>query len=477
MSLRARMVISAVTAAALLVAACGLVVVLVVRAEMVDAADDVAETRAEEVAALARMGALPPRLGEAEEMETAVQVVAGDEVISATVGARDRDFFAGVPLQAPGQDVVVKRETLPVDDEGPFQVTALGTETPSGAATVYVAIDIEDVDDFVGELMKVGGAAVLVLMVTVGFLFWLVVGRTLAPIDEIRRRADAITDHHQLDQRIPEPASQDELGRLTRTINAMLGRLEASALKQEQFVADAAHALRSPLASTWTRLETTLAARGTGPDYEAVLREVLAENLRLSSLADRLLLLARSDASALRLRAVPVDLDDVVREVVAGFRPTSLRLTARIETPAQVSGEPSLLEQVLRNLVENALRHARTSVEVVLTTQSSNAVLMVDDDGPGIPTAERQQAFERFVRLDDARRRDQGGAGLGLAIVGQIVRSHGGTVDVDEAPGGGARFRVLLPLAGDHSHTGVGPPSDGRHQPVQPEPLSGRPRP
>ena len=446
MSLRVRMVVIAVVTVALLVTICGLLVVVMVRTELLVAADDVGEVRAEQVAELARLDVLPTRIAETDDLEAAVQVVVNGAVVSATVNAMTRDIFAGVPLQRPDDDVVVERATLPIAQTGPFRVTAVGVQTPRGNATVYVAVDVEDINAFVSALVKIGGASLLGLMVAVALLLWVVIGRTLSPIADIRRRAETISDHHQLHQRVPEPDAYDEIGLLARTLNAMLARLEASAHQQERFVADAAHELRSPLASTRARLETALSGHAAAREHEPVLRDVLMENLRMSSLVNRLLLLARTDAGAEGVDAVPVDLDDLVREVTSGFRMRNVHLVQRIKEPAQVLGEPALLEQVLHNLIENAVRHARSHVEITLTADRQHGVLTVDDDGVGIPPEKRDQVFQRFVRLDDSRRRESGGAGLGLAIVWQIVQAHHGTVEVKDSPTGGARLRVFLPL-------------------------------
>jgi signal transduction histidine kinase len=444
LSLRSRMVLIAAAAFGLVVVLAGTFIVLTVRAELIDAADEAGEARAEEVAKLARLDMLPPRLVAVEDVEAAVQVVRDDEVVSATPNAPGRDFFA-VPEQPPGSDDVVQVAKLPLDDDGPFRVTALGTRTPQGNATVFVAVDVEDIDEAVGALVRQGAIGLALLLLAFSSVLWIVVGRTLGSVDAIRRRAEQITGH-RLDQRVPEPAAKDEIYRLARTINDMLARLEVSATRQERFVADAAHELRTPLAALRARLETAL-ARGDGAADELLLPDVLEEAVRMSSLVDRLLLLARGDAGMVRVNARPVDLDDVLRDVISSTRVGGVTVRVSDIRPVQVLGETSLLEQVFRNLLENAVRHARTAVEVSLTSDSENAVLTVDDDGPGIPPPVREEVFRRFVRLDDSRGRAQGGVGLGLAIVAEILRLHSGTVEVADSPTKGARLRVRLPLA------------------------------
>lgn len=463
MSLRSRMVLIATTAVAVVVALAGVLIVLAVRSELISAADEVGEVRAEQVAQLAAAGDLPHKLVHAEDIEVAVQVVQGGRVVSATQNALGSAVFP-LPLQPPGADRVIRVAALPIEREGPFRVTAYGTRTPQGDATVFVAVDVEKIDELLGALVRQGAIGLTVLLIVFGVVLWVVVGRTVASVEAIRRRAELITGR-RLDQRVPEPAARDEIHRLARTLNDMLARLEESAKRQDRFVADAAHELRTPLATLRARVETAL-ARGNGEADAQLLPDVLEEATRMSSLVDQLLLLARSDAGTLNGGDRPVDLDDVLRDVISSTRPGGVTVSVKDVQPVQVLGESSLLEQVFRNLLENAVRHARSAVNVTLTSDAGSALLMVDDDGPGIPQADRADVFRRFVRLDDSRERAQGGVGLGLAIVAEIVRIHSGTVEVTESPAHGARLCVRLPLAdqlaGDTFTPGPGHPAGSR---------------
>jgi signal transduction histidine kinase len=293
--------------------------------------------------------------------------------------------------------------------------------------------------------MTAGGVGLVMMVVPVSILLWLAVGRALAAVEAIRGRAERITAA-RLSDRVPEPTRMDEIGRLARTINAMLARLDASASEQKRFLADAAHELRSPVASLRAQLETM---RGSSPDTGQV-ADLLTETIRLQTLADQLLLIARSDAGTVGRLSEPVDLDDVVSAVVTARRTEPGGTAVRVDTtevqPVQVTGESGILEQVVRNLLDNALRYARQTVHIRLTVSGTNAVLTVDDDGPGIPPEARAEVFHRFTRLDSARDRDAGGVGLGLAIVKGIVTELGGSVDVTDSPYGGARFQVNLPV-------------------------------
>ena len=267
---------------------------------------------------------------------------------------------------------------------------------------------------------------------------------TLAPVAAIRERADAITGS-ELHQRVPEPVGRDEISDLARTINEMLDRLESSAKRQEAFVADAAHELRSPIASLQARLETELLSPRSATD-DSMTRDLLRETIRMARLVDHLLLLARSDAGTISADKIPVDLEEVVRESVTSAGESPVPITTEQVEPVQVMGQPALLEHVVSNLLDNAGRFADSSISVSLKANGRHAILTVDDDGPGIPEHFREDVLNRFVRVDESRDRGTGGAGLGLAIVSEIVRVHSGEIVISDSPAGGARVRVLLPL-------------------------------
>jgi signal transduction histidine kinase len=351
-----------------------------------------------------------------------------------------------LPMQPPGRSRVFSFEPVSIADTDVSRVVARGTDTGTGAATVFVAVATEEISETMGTAAQVGLAALPLLVLSLSAAMWFVIGRTLEPVEIIRREADAVNGSH-LDRRVSEPAQHDEIGRLARTVNAMLARLQDSAERQRRFVADAAHELRSPIASLRLQLETARENHQRVP-WEELSRDLLDETVRMQQLAEQLLLLARADAGTLNARRVPVDLDDVVDTVVDHLAPSHpVRVDRGAVDPVQVTGDPVLLEQVVRNLVENAVRHADHDVRVSLARVDGHAILTVDDDGPGIPYDRRPEAFERFARLDGARDRDEGGAGLGLAIVADIVRAHGGQVDIEDASLGGARVQVRLPVS------------------------------
>jgi signal transduction histidine kinase len=267
---------------------------------------------------------------------------------------------------------------------------------------------------------------------------WLVIGRTLRPIALLRRGAAEISGTAR-SRRLPVPEARDEVHSLATTLNDMLGRLEEAGARQRALVSDAAHELRSPLASIRLQLEVAL-SHPQGQDWKETAEGVLEDALRLSRLAEDLLALARLDEGRPGRRE-PVNLAEEARRTAERYG-----LTPEIASPAIVLGDALDLGRVLTNLIDNAVRHASSVVAVALRAGGGTAELTVTDDGPGIAPEDRERVFDRFTRLDSARSRDDGGAGLGLSIVRTTVEAHGGTVHLEDAAPG-LRAVVRLPLA------------------------------
>ncbi len=312
--------------------------------------------------------------------------------------------------------------------------------------TVVAQRSLTEVNESVDKLKDIMYVAVPALIALVALAAWYFAGRTLKPVEAIRAEAEAITGS-TIHRRVPEPKTDDEVGRLARTMNAMLGRLDESSQRQRQFVSDASHELRSPLASIRTNVEVAL-RNPDRTDWNAVAGRVLAEDARMEATVSELLDLARLDElpDGSPIESLPeVDLDELVHdETVHDHR--VLISTTRVSA-GRVHGRREQLARMVRNLLDNADRHARTMVAIELHNDSETGVveLTVDDDGPGIPVEDRERVFDRFTRLDDGRARDAGGLGIGLSMVKAIVEQHGGTVSISEAPIGGARFTVSLP--------------------------------
>ncbi|HEX3090686.1 MAG TPA: HAMP domain-containing sensor histidine kinase [Ilumatobacteraceae bacterium] len=273
------------------------------------------------------------------------------------------------------------------------------------------------------------------VVLVVALVAWLLAGRALRPVEAMRLEVENISAT-TLQRRVREPRSHDEVARLARTMNSMLGRLQTSRDHERQFLSDASHELRSPLASMRAQLET-----GTWPsDADGV----KAEAARLSHIVDDLMDLAKADEAA--PPTTETDLDEVVVEEVSAISPTTdIAIDTTNVSAARLIGDRQALARLVRNLVDNASRHATSRVDVSLTNVDGVVTLTVDDDGEGVAEDDRERIFERFTRTDSSRSRDTGGVGLGLAVVRATAQRHGGDVHCETAPNGGARFVVTLP--------------------------------
>jgi signal transduction histidine kinase len=287
---------------------------------------------------------------------------------------------------------------------------------------------------------------------------WLVTGAALRPIEELRRGAQDITGTAIARGRtLPVPEARDEVHSLAVTLNDMLARLEAAQRRQRALVSDAAHELRSPIASIRTQLEVAV-DHPEAVEWRQTAAGVLADTLRLARLAEDLLALARLDEQAGRpRRGRPADLAALAREGSARYAGARVSVTACAFGPIMVVGDAGGLDRMLVNLIDNAVRYARSRVSVTVAA-GPWLLLSVSDDGPGIPAEDAERVFDRFTRLDDARSRDSGGTGLGLAIVRNIVTNHLGTVAVQSTVGEGSTFTIRLPRV----HLDAGQSGSGR---------------
>jgi signal transduction histidine kinase len=435
-TVRVRTTIAATVLVGLALLAGGIALVLAMRDALTDEVRDAARVRAADTAAALEARTDPSFVAvglDDEDDDAFIQILDGDgDVVDAS------PLVAGDPAVArlePGESAEVT-----VDDDDEFMAVA----ADAGRYTVIAARTLDTVSEstsVVTDLLIIG---LPVLLAVAALTTWLVVGRALAPVESIRREVDAISSA-ELDRRVPNPPGNDEIARLATTMNDMLERLERGQARQRRFVADASHELRSPVASIRQHAEVAQAH----PDRTtvgALAETVAAENLRVERLVDDLLLLTRADEHTLQLQQRPVDLDDLVFEEAHRLRDaTSVRVDTSRVSAGRVSGDRAALWRALRNLGDNAVRHAASQVAFALNVQDGAVVLDVDDDGQGIAVADRQRVFERFVRLDAARARDAGGSGLGLAIVAEVVAAHHGTISIGNSGLGGARFEVRLP--------------------------------
>ncbi len=331
-------------------------------------------------------------------------------------------------------------DAVPNDD---MRVSGQKVSTPSGEYTVIVGGGSEEVEAtarIVALLLACGGP--VIVAVAAGASYWLV-RRSLQSVDAIRGRVAEISTS-DLAERVPVPASRDEISALAVTMNEMLSRLEAGHRAQQRFVGDASHELRSPLATIISGLEVAQ-AHPELLDAELAVNTLLPEAQRMSALIQDLLVLARADEQSLVLRTQPVQLDDIAEVEASRVRRSAECSVQTAISPTHLTGDPAALSRVVRNLVDNAVRHAKSRVELNIDSRDGTATVAVSDDGPGIAPADRGRVFERFVRLDSDRARSSGGSGLGLAIVAELVAAHGGTVSIRDRSGGGTTVLVKLP--------------------------------
>jgi signal transduction histidine kinase len=436
LGLRGRITLVATLLFAVGVVTGAVLTVVVVNLSLTRSLDTGAVKTGHDVAALVDSGRAPNPILATSGGVVQVQVVDGDNhVVNASPGG---DFAVSIvtadQLRRIRGGARIEVHGLTTGANDPLRVIGV----PAGAETVLVATDAERISQAVRIVRAAAFIGGPLAILTMALLTYWVVGRTLRPVASLRHGAEEITTAGLTEQRLPVPEAHDEIYRLAETLNAMLDRIATSTNRQRTFVGDAAHELRSPLASLRVQLE--VAGRlGPAEDLPALIDDVLIDVDRLEHLVADLLTLARSDEAggSLRLRE-PIEVDELVRAVVAGYDGARVPVTADV-TPAAagliVNGDPDSLRRVVVNLIDNAVRYAADSVQVRVTAERSpnasappSVVLAVGDDGPGIAAGERERVFDRFYRTAESRSRESGGTGLGLPIVRDLVRAHGGTV-------------------------------------------------
>jgi signal transduction histidine kinase len=436
-SLRRRITLSATVVVGIALIVGAVLAGVLLRFSLVEQLRASAEADAEQTASLIEDSGLPAELQDVED--GFVQVLAPDgRVLLASDDLED----AGAVDVPEGESATVR---LPGED-GEFLVASEEADD----LVIVVGRSLDGADETLGTVVMLLLIAVPLLIVLVSGTTWLVVGRALRPVERMRREVDEVTATN-LHSRLAVPSDADEIARLAGTMNSMLDRLERSQHAQRQFISDASHELKSPLASLRQYAEVATAHPDRITPNELA-EAILDEGSRLERLVQGMLLLARADENALEASRTAVDLDDLVLREAKRLRDsTSLTVSTSEVGAARVRGDEGLLGQIVRNLIDNAARHARVHVALSLGSAGTrhDTVFAVDDDGDGVPPEERGRVFERFVRLDEARARDSGGSGLGLAIARELARAHGGDVTVGASPLGGARFEVRLPAASD----------------------------
>lgn len=439
-TIRVKATLASTVVVAIALTVAGLTLVQVLRTSQIRSIDSTLELRATDIESLIATDGGIAGLSVEDDEDGFVQILdKSGAVVAASLN------IEGEPSLVTGTgDSTVTMKVTEVDS-GDFRVHAHLTEG-ADTVTIVVGTNLENVDRVLTTVRNSLLLGLPLLLALIAALVWVVVGRALRPVEAIRSEVADIGGG-DLHRRVPAPGTNDEIGRLAMTMNEMLDRLEASSVAQAQFVSDASHELRTPIAVIRHELEIALRS-----DDEVLLREtavdVLDEDLRMQRLVEDLLLLARRDG---RSGAVPpverslVDLDDIALGEAQRVS-TQIRVDTSGISAGQVRGNEDQLVRVVRNLLDNALSHAKQTVQAsVSSTDDGVVVLCVEDDGPGVAEADRERIFERFARSDEARTRDNGGSGLGLAIVAGIVTDHAGTVAVDTSPAlGGARFTATF---------------------------------
>lgn len=324
-----------------------------------------------------------------------------------------------------------------------MRVSGQRVATASGDYTVLVGGGSEAVEATARTLaVLLACCAPIIVAVAAAATYWLV-RRSLQSVDAIRAQVAEISTS-DLAERVPVPNGRDEIAALAVTMNEMLSRIEAGHRAQQRFLGDASHELRSPLATIISGLEVA-EAHPELLDADLAVNTLLPEAQRMHTLIQDLLLLARADEQRLVRRKEQMALDDIAEAEAARVRRGAHCAIHTDISPVLLTGDSAAVSRMIRNLVDNAVRHANSCVGIEVSNRNGTATLTVSDDGPGIAPAERARVFERFVRLDSDRARSGGGAGLGLAIVAEVVAAHGGTITVADRPGGGTRMVVTLP--------------------------------
>ncbi len=438
-SVRGRTTILVTLLFALTLIVSGVALLSVLRRTMIDNIDTALALRAADLGALAASGIAPRNITIPDDGTSFAQIILDGDVIASSTNVRGQP---AVDTLADSSEITVRQTS---GDDEVFRLLVTEQNSPAGPVTIAVGTTLADMERTIRVATWTLTIAGIALVTLAGAATWAVVRRALRPVDAMRAEVADITVSG-LDRRVSQPATDDEIRLLADTMNDMLGRIEAGTRAQRDFVSAASHELRTPIAVIRHVLEVSRVS--DSPDWRDIADSVLEENLRMERLVDDLLLIARTDAGVSTSdRWTTLDLDDIVFEEARRV-PSTMRIDLAQVSAGQVNGDGDQLRRVVRNLLDNALRHASHTVAVELDSIDGRVSVAVDDDGSGIAPEDRQRIFERFVRLDQSRNRSDGGVGLGLPIVAELLESHGGDVRVEASERlGGARFVVTLPDA------------------------------
>ncbi|WP_028062316.1 sensor histidine kinase [Solirubrobacter soli] len=444
MPLRFKLTLAFTGVMAVLLTGAGIALSVLVANNLDNTIDDGLEARAGDAAAVvaARNGG-----GSALDStgESFAQVLdAEGTVIDTTTGAGAASLLdhASVMQVRHGDDVIVERRT---GDGASVRLLARPVRADRTQEIVVVGEPLAQRERALGALhalLAIGGPIALLIASVVGYVL---AAAALRPVERMRRHAAAVTAAGT-SERLPVPPTNDEIGRLGRTLNEMLARLEVAFKRERAFVSDASHELRTPLAILRTELELALRGTHTKEELEDALRSAAEEAERLSSLAEDLLVIARSDQGRLPVHPEPLVAGEVLQRVAGRFQTRAKverrPITADPSEGVSLNADPARIEQALANLVDNALTYGHGNVVLSARRENGCVELHVFDEGPGFPPDFLPRAFERFTRADEARTR--GGTGLGLAIAAAVAGAHGGSAHAKNIEGG-ADVWIALP--------------------------------
>ena len=457
---RVRLTLAFAAAMALILGTTGFIVHSSLASDLDRTVNDGLDARADDVAALIR------RSGPNFSSPHPGRLVEGDEDFLQLIDAHGNRLggeppILGRPLLTPNERsqalkaplIIGRREVPALANEG-VRLHAEPLEVGGKRAILVVGTSLETRDEALSSLRHlfvIGGPIALVLVALGGYGL---AAMSLRPVEAMRQRATVLSVHDS-GGRLPVPPGRDELARLGGTLNEMLDRVEVSLERERAFIADASHQLRTPLAILRTEIELALKEKRSRAELESALASAAEETERLVRLSDDLLVLAHVDQKAAApLRIGRVDATELLERTARRFAPLAKRSRRAIEvdttSDAALPGDANWLAQALGNMLDNALRHSKTHVQLRALRENNLIELHVLDDGPGFATSILGHAFERFSRGDDARA--DSGAGLGLAVVAAIARAHNGSAHAANRVGGGADVWLALPLDAQPEH-------------------------
>ena len=446
---RKRATATAITVVALALVAGGVLLLVLLQTSLIAATETVAKSKAADVVALIAAHDVSEA---AQSMATTarggqyVQIIdAQGKVVASSEKSAEKSALSELRPD-PGKTITDSVSSLQsIGDTDEFLIVASGVQTDEGSFTVIVASTVQIQADSVATVAWFLLGATPLLLVVVGAAVWFLVGRSLRQVERIRGQVARI-NASRLSERVEVPVTHDEIHRLAQTMNSMLDKLQASDAEQRRFVSDASHELRSPLATISAGLEIA-AADPSGETWRGLQDMLSGETARMRYLVDDLLTLAKANDGGIHVMAEDVDLDDVLATEIRRLRPLTSHAIKASLVPARVTGDTHRLGQVLRNVLDNADRHARSAITIELTASPDAVVVVIDNDGDPVPEDDRERIFERFVRLDESRSRESGGSGLGLAIAAGIMAAHHGTITTTQTPTGDCRFELHLPTS------------------------------